>query len=176
MKIFKRVGCFLDGMGHDIRLFNAKPSLIIGGITLFFGIISWIVGGMGERLLLIYIFPRSALPLGFMYFMWALSFVFIGIIIGGVIFGCEKYRRKEAIKIAIFLAASFLFTIFIYPVFFRAMAPFMTFVIIFVSLLFCFLALMASVRIYSLWTLCIGVHMLWLIYNGYLSLCISLIN
>ena len=176
MRLFKRINCFVDGIGHDIRLFNPKSSLVFGGITLILGIISWMIGGRGDKMLLVYIFPRIALPLGLMYFMWALSFFLLGMIIGGVAYGCEKYKRKESVKAVIFLVASYIFTLFIYPVFFRSMAPFITFLIIMISVFFCILAIVASSRIYSLWTLCIGIYLLWLLYNSYLSLCVALIN
>ena len=176
MKLFRKISGFIDRMGHDIKLFSVKPALIVGGITLLLGMLSWVVGGRIDKVMLIYIFPRSAFSLGLMYFMWALFFLFLGIIIGGVAFGCEKYKRKESVKAVIFLVVSLLFTLLIYPVFFKSMAPFITFIIIFISAFFCLMALMTCSRIYSLWTICIAIYMLWLIYNGYLSLCIALIN
>lgn len=176
MRLFKRINCFIDGLGHDIRLFNPKSSLIFGVIALILGIASWIAGGRGDTLLLVYIFPRHVLPLGFMYFMWAVSFFFFGVIVGGMMTGCEKYKRREAVKGVIFLLSSYVFILFVYPVFFRSMAPFIAFLLVFVSIFFCVLAIMASARIYSLWTLCTVLYVVWLTYNGYLSLCIALIN
>lgn len=176
MKLFKRIGCFFDRIGHDIRLFNPKPSLIIGAVALCLGVLSWVMGGRGDKALLVYIFPRSAFPLGAMYLLWALSFVFVGIVIGGMLLGCEKYKRKEAIKAVIFLTMSLLFTLFIHPVFFKAMAPFIAFMLVLIALTLCLLALLASARLYSLWTIMLGVHLLWLTYNLYILFCIALIN
>ena len=174
MKIIKKIGNFFDRVEHDIRLFSLKPSLILCIVTFGLGIISWIVGGSIDRVSLIFIFPRSAVSIGFMYFLWALSFIFIGIVVGGILFGCEKYKRREALKILVFLSLSFLFKLCVHPLFFKA--PFFTFVFILVAAIFCFFAISAAIRLYSLWSLCLMLHLLWLIYNCYLSFAIALIN
>ncbi|MBQ7226521.1 MAG: tryptophan-rich sensory protein [Clostridia bacterium] len=176
MKLIKRINCFFDRMMHDVRLFKIKPSLICCGITLALGILSWFIGGRADRVMLFYIFPRSALPIGLMYFLWALSFAIFGLIIGGVLFGCEKFRHQEATKVSIFLIIGFLLSLCIYPIFFRSLSPFIAFVFFVIVLLLCFLALISSIRIYSLWTLLIGMHMLWILYNCYLALTIAMIN
>ena len=176
MKILKKIGNFFDRIEHDIRLFSIKPSLIVGLITFGLGVVSWIVGGSIDRVSLIYIFPRSAVSIGFMYFLWGISYVFIGIIIGGILFGCEKYKRREALKILVFIILSFILTLCVHPLFFKCMAPFFTFLFILVACVFCFLAISAAVRIYSMWSLCLMLHFLWLIYNCYLAFAIALIN
>ena len=176
MKILRRIDNFFNGVNHDLKLFNAKSSLAIGVITLILGIISWFVGGRADRVTLFFIFPRSAMPLGLMYFLWAISFAFIGIILGGVLFGCEKYKRRDSTKIAVFLILSYLFSLCFYTVFFKTLSPFITFILIIISEIFCLLAILSSIRCYALWSLCMILHMLWLIYNGYVAISIALIN
>lgn len=176
MKLIKRINIFVDRVGHDIRLFNLRKSLIFCTITFLLGIVSWIVGGRADKVMLIYIFPRSAISLGIMYFLWAISFAFLGFLIGGVIFGCEKYKRRESGKIAIFLVLSLLFMLCVYPIFFKCMSPFFTFVFLLIALFFCLLAICSSIRIYSLWSICLMLHAAWLIYNSFLAITITLIN
>ena len=176
MKIIKRINTFFDRVSHDIRLLNIKPTLIISFVTFFLGVLSWIIGGRADKVMLFYIFPRGALSLGFMYFLWALSFAFIGFIIGGVAFGCEKFKKREAIKVVTFLLISFICLLCVYPLFFKSLAPLITFIFLLISTIFILLALISSIRIYSLWTICIILYALWLIYNTYIALIIALIN
>ena len=176
MKLLRKISNFFERIEHDVRLFSVKPSLIFGAITLVLGILCWIIGGRTDRVYLLFQFPRSAISIGFMYFLWGISFAFIGIMLGGIFFGCEKYKRREAIKTAIFVILSLLFTLCIYPVFFRCAAPFFAFPFILVSALFCFLAIVSALRIYSLWSLCLMIHLIWLVYNCYVTFAIALIN
>lgn len=176
MKILRRINCFTEGFVHDLRLFNPKASLIIGLITLILGVFSWFVGGTPDTVNLIYIFPRWALSTGVMYFLWLVSFVFAGIIIGGIFFGCEKFKRREASKILVFFCLSLLFTLCVYPTFFKALAPFITFILLFTAAFFCFLSILVAKRIFSLWTIMLCLHFAWLTYNGCLSLVFALIN
>lgn len=176
MSLFRKINCFFDRLTHDIKLFNPKASLIFGAITLLLGIFSWLAGGRAHRVMVLYMFPRCALSLGFMYFLWGASFVFVGLIMGGVAFGCEKYKRREAIKVITFLALSYVLTLLVYCVFFKFSAPFITFIILLLSEIFCFFALLSSIRINALWSICIVVNLIWLIYNGYLAFAIALIN
>ena len=172
----KKISNFFDRIQHDIRLFNPKPSLILGGIALSLGIFSWIIGGRGDRVSLMYLFPRCAISIGFMYFLWAISFFFVGIILGGVIYGCEKYKKREATKTMLFIALSLLLTLCVHPLFFKCMAPFITFVFLLASLVFCFLAILSAMKLYSLWSICLMIHLLWLSYNCYVAFAVSLIN
>ncbi len=176
MKILKKVSNFFERIEHDIRLFSVKPSLIIGSITLALGIFSWIIGGRADRAWLLFQFPRSAISIGFMYFLWGISFAFVGITLGGIMFGCEKYKRREALKIVVFVIISLLFTLCIYPLFFKSMAPFFTFVFILFAAFFCFMAILSAFRMYSLWSVCLMLHFAWLLYNCYLAFAIALIN
>ncbi|MBE6673702.1 MAG: hypothetical protein E7596_01190 [Ruminococcaceae bacterium] len=176
MKFVRRINIFFDRIEHDIRLFAIKPSIILSCFSLFLGILSWVIGGRADRVMLIYIFPRSAISLEIMYFLWALSFAFIGLIVGGVIFGCEKYKKREAGKIVVFLILTLLFMLCVHPTFFKSLSPFFAFVFLLLAGFFCLLAIFASIRIYSLWTICLTMHLFWLLYNGFLALTITLIN
>lgn len=176
LRLFKKIGCFFDRIEHDVRLFSLKPSLILGGISLCLGIFSWLIGGSTDRALLMLLFPRSAISVGFMFFLWGVSFAFIGIVIGGVIFGCEKYKRKDALKTTVFIVLSFIITLCIHPMFFRSIAPFFTCLLLLVSLIFCILAIISALRLYSLWSLCLMAHSLWIFYNCYLCFAIAIIN
>ena len=176
MVIIKKLDSFFSKLGHDISLFNPKPSLIVSAVTLCFGIISWLIGGTTDKAMVFFLFPRSAVPLGLMYFLWGISFAFVGLIIGGLLFGCEKYKKKDSLKTVIFIAFSLFFTFCIHSSFFRSLSPFLTFILIFVAEIFCFLAIMSAIRYHALWSICLILHFLWLFYNGYVSISISLIN
>ena len=176
MRLFKNLNCFFDSLSRDIRMFNVKASLFCGTITLVFGIISWLIGGMANNAMLIYIFPRSAISISIMYFLWAIFFFMIGIIIGGIFFNHEKFRRRENTKMLIFLLFSYMFSLCIYPIFFKSISPFICFLIILVAIAFCFFAICISIKTYSLWTMLLGMHILWLFYNCYVSLAVSIIN
>lgn len=176
MRLFRGLNCFFDRLTRDIRVFNAKCSIICGTVALVFGIMSWLIGGMSNGALLIYIFPRSAISLSVMYFIWAISFFIFGVIVGGIAFNHDKFKRRDNAKILIFLLFSYLFSLCFYPIFFKSMSPFIAFLIIGISIMFSFFALVLSVRIYSLWTMLLGLHLLWLLYNCYISLTVAIIN
>ena len=160
MKLIKKLSSLFDGISHDIRLVNVKCSLITSVVAFSLGLLSWIIGGRADKVMLLYIFPRCSLPLGVMYFLWAISFIFIGFTIGGVGFGCEKFKKREAIKSVAFLILSFLCTLCVCPLFFKCLSPLFTFAIITVSAFFAFLAMISCLKIYSLWTICIILHFL----------------
>ncbi len=176
MKFIRKVHCYSDKISHEIRLMNVKKMLISGLIFLLIGIVSWFVGGSPDEVNIFFVFPRSALPIFYAYTIWGISFLFCGIIFGGVLFGCEKYKRGHSSKIALFICIMQLFTICVYPVFFGALSPFIAFLLLLISLLFCTLAIMSCVKLYSLWTMCLSIHFLWLLYNCYLSLAFTFVN
>ena len=155
---------------------NTKGCLITGIICLSLGIISWIVGGRADKVMLLYIFPRSALGLGLTYFLWACSFFFFGVVFGGIALNCDRFKKRENGKILLFLIFAFIFSFCVYPVFFKSMAPFISFLILLTVELFCILAFMACIRVYSLWSMLLSVYMLWIFYNCYLTLAIAIIN
>jgi tryptophan-rich sensory protein len=174
--IIKKLNSFFSKIGHDISLFNPRSSLIVSAVTLCFGIMSWLLGGTTDKAMVFFLFPRSVPPLGLMYFLWCISYVFVGIIIGGLLFGCEKYKKNDSLKTVIFLAFSLFFTYCIYSAFFRSLSPFFAFILTFVAEIFCFLALISALRSHALWSICLVIHLLWLFYNGYISLAVLFIN
>ena len=176
MKLFKRISCFFDKIAHEIRMIKLKDMLIFSGIFLILGIISWIVGGRANRIVLLYDFPRSAISIGFMFVLWGASFIFCGAILSGILLGCEKYRRHRAYKIALYIIIMQIFTFMLYPLFFGAIAPFIAFLANIIALFFCMLSILSSYRLYSLWTVCLCLHFLWLFYNAYVCLAFIFIN
>lgn len=176
LKILKKINGFFDRMEHDLRLFNFRPSIIIGCVSLALGIFSWIVGGTTDKVTLIYLFPRSAISIGFMYFLWGLSFLFVGFVIGGILFGCEKYKRREALKIVLLISLSYVFTLCVHPLFFRCLSPFIAFLFLLTAAFVCFFTIVASLKLYSLWSLCLMLHLVWLLYNCYVAFAIAIIN
>lgn len=146
------------------------------GIFLILGIFSWIVGGKTDRVTFIYIFPRAAINIGFMYVFWAISFMICGCIFSCIMFSCKKFRRHIVYKICLYLILMQIFTYIIYPLFFGAMSPFLSFLAILIAIFFCILAILSSFYYYSLWTVILSLHLFWLIYNGYVCLAFTFIN
>ena len=176
MKFLKKVSCFFDRISHEIRLMNLKAMIILSIVFLCGGIISWFVGGSSDKISVFFIFPRSALPLVYAYIFWAISFAFVGFIFGGILFGCEKYKRTRAQKIAIFVFLSFVFSFCVYPAFFGALSPFFAFLLLLVSFVMCLVAIFSSLKFYSLWTICLSIHALWLLYNCFVALSFTFVN
>ena len=176
MKFIRKVHYYCDRISHEIRLMDAKRMLISGAIFLLLGITPWFIGGAPDKVNMFFIFPRCALPIFHAFTIWGISFLFCGIIFGGVLFGCEKYKRGHSSKVALFIAVMHLFTICVYPTFFGALSPFFAFILLLISLLFCFLSIMSCVKLYSLWTICLSIHFLWLLYNSYLALAFTFVN
>lgn len=176
MNIFKRTMQYFDKLAYEIKLLNFKKCCIFSIAFLILGVVSWLIGGWVDKVTMFYIFPRSAIPLLYAFILWGISFAFCGFIFGGVLFSCERYRRHKAYKTALFIIVMQIFILCVYPVFFGALAPLMTFVILLVSLLFCFLAIMSSIKVYCLWTICLCIQFLWLLYNSYISLAFAFVN
>lgn len=176
MKLFRKISCFFDRITREIRMIRLKHILIFSLIFLLSGIVSWIIGGGTNRVMLLYIFPRSAINIGFMYILWGVSYIFCGAILAGVLFGCEKYWKHKTYKVALYVILMQIFILIIYPLFFGATAPFLSFLAIVIASTFCLLSILVCVRIYSLWTVCLCLHFLWLLYNGYICLAFIFIN
>ena len=176
MKIVKCINSFFDRITHEIRLIKLKLAGITALVFLILGILSWILGGRADRVAILFVFPRSALPLGWAYTIWALSFAFCGFVFAGILFGCEKYKRTLAQKSCIFIVLMFIFTLCAYPLFFGALKPLFAFIAFLLSIIFCILAILSCYRIYSLWTILLGVHFLWLLYNLIISLAFTFVN
>lgn len=174
--MFKKIFCFVNGINHDLRLLNFKKSGIFSLVFLVLGILSWIIGGRTDRVTIYYIFPRLAMPLGCAFFIWSISFALCGFLFGAILYGCEKYKRQHAHKTAILVVIMYLFTLCVYPLFFGAMSSILAFFALLLSILFCFLSIATSSKIYSLWTIVLCVHFLWLLYNTFLALAFAFVN
>ena len=176
MNALKSVMRYFDQLAHEIRLLNLKKCCIFSCIFLVLGIFSWIVGGRVDKVTVFYIYPRCAIPILYAFLLWGVSFCFCGFVLGGVVFGCEKYKRQKTYKIGFFICIMQMFTLCVYPLFFGALAPLVAFAILLISMMFCFLAIMASFKIYCLWTICLSIQFLWLLYNAYVSLAFAFVN
>jgi len=176
LRFLKRISCFFDKITHEIKLINLKNIIICSFGFLLLGILSWIIGGSTHRVIIIYDFPRSALKVGIMFILWGLSFLFCGAIFSGVLFGCEKFKRHKAYKIAFLIVLMHILALIVYPLFFGATAPFWTLLVLVTSILICFYTILNSYKIYSLWTILLSFHFFWLIYNAYICLAIIFIN
>ena len=176
MKLFKRISCYFDRIYYEIRTIKRKHTLIFMGIFLLLGIFSWILGGKTDRITLLYSFPRAAIGIGFMFILWGISFIFCGCIFAGIAFSCERYRRHIAYKSCLYIILMQLFVLTAYPLFFGAIAPFIMLLALIVAIFFCFMAILSSYRWFSLWTVLLTLHLMWLLYNAYICLAFVLIN
>ena len=174
--MFKKIECYFSGLYQEIKQINVRASASLGGAFLIIGLLSWILGCRSAHLASFYIMPRCALPYFYAHLGWAVSFFFVGVIFGGILFGCEKFKRKYSIKIAFLLAFAYFFSLCAHPIFFGNLSPFLTFIVLLASLLFCLLTIIASIRAYKLWTICPFVYLLWLLYNLYTTLAFSFVN
>ncbi len=174
--MFKKIECYFSGLYQEIKQINVRASASLGGAFLIIGLVSWILGCRSAHLASFYIMPRCALPYFYAHLGWAVSFFFVGVIFGGILFGCEKFKRKYSIKIAFLLAFAYFFSLCAHPIFFGNLSPFLTFIVLLASLLFCLLTIIASIRAYKLWTICLFVYLLWLLYNLYTTLAFSFVN
>lgn len=157
-------------------MIKRKFTLIFMGVFLFLCIISWAIGGKTDRVIFMYNFPRAAINITFMFILWGLSFIFCGFIFAGITFGCQKFRRHVSYKICLYMVLMQIFTFIVYPLFFGAIAPFVTFLSLFIAIFFCFMAILSSFSYYSLWTVCLSLHLIWLVYNAYICLAFMFIN
>lgn len=176
MKAIKKISCFFDRIDREIRMIKAKALIICASIFLVIGIVSWIIGGRIDRITFFFIFPRCAIKIPFMFIIWGISFAFCGAILAGILCGCEKYRKNQAYKCALFLVIMQVFIYAAYPLFFGASAPFVAFLAFLIAQIFCLLCIISCLKIYSIWTICLIIHFLWLVYNGYVALAFALIN
>lgn len=176
MNAIKRILNYFDRVYNEIKMINLKSCAICSVIFLCLGILSWIIGGRTDKIRLIYIFPRCALPIVYEFILWGIAFAFLGFVLGGVMFGCERYKRQMSSKISLFIVITHIFTLLVYPVFFGAMSPIISFVLLLISLMFCALAILSSFKLYSLWTVCLSLYFIWLAYNLYVSLAFAFVN
>ena len=176
MRSLNRCFGFFNRISCDFRKIKTKSALIVSVIYFVLGLLIWIFGGSVHRVLLIYVFPKSAIPLGIMYILWGISFLICGFILGALLFNYDKYKKQYSYKISALLVIMQLFTFIAYPLFFGANSPFVSFLSYVIALIFCFFAISFSIKIYSLWSICLILHFVWLLYNAYIALAFSMIN
>lgn len=176
MLFFKKVESYISGLYKEIKQINVKGCLIFGVSFLIIGAISWLLGIKNAHMASFYVMPRCALPYLYAHIGWGISFFFFGIIIGGILLSCEKFKRKFSLKIVFLLAFGFLFALCAHPIFFGTLSPFLSFIVLIASFLFCLLALVASIKDYKLWSICLIVELIWLIYNLYCAIAFSFVN
>lgn len=176
MNIFKKIFSYFDSISHEIKLMNIKSCGIFSALFFILGIITWILSGKTDELVVLFIIPRAALPLPYAYILWGIYFAFTGFIFGGILFGCEKFKRQRSYKIAIFVVLMQIFSLCIYPMFFSIASPLLSFICCLLAVLFCILSIFASIKVYALWTICMFVNFLWLLYNSYVSLAFIFVN
>ncbi len=174
--IFKKIESYISALYQEIRQINVRACACFGGAFLIIGALSWILGSKSAHLASYYIMPRCALPFFYAHVGWAISFFFVGVIFGGILFGCEKFKRRFSVKIAFLLSFMFLFSLCAHPIFFGNLSPFLAFIVLFASFIFCLLTIIASIKVYKLWSICLVVQLIWLIYNLYTSLAFSFVN
>lgn len=175
-KIARRIYEAFDRVTVEIRKINFKKLLFFGGIFFIIGIICWIAAGRISPIIYIYKFPSCAMPIPIMYALWAVFFFFVGAIFGGIYCGCEKFRRHKTYKCLFFIFLMQICVYLIHPLFFKATAPLLTFVVIVIAEMFCLFAIISCSQIYTLWTVLLSINLIWLVYNSYISLTFIIIN
>lgn len=175
-KIIERIYCSFDRITIEIKRINLKKLIFFGTSFLALGILLWISAGRISPIIYIYKFPSCAVSIPMMYALWVLSYFFCGAIFGGMLFGCERYRRHKTYKSLFFILLMQMCTYLIHPLFFKATAPLITFIIIVIAEVFCLFAIISSSKIYTMWTVLLSIHFIWLLYNSYISLAFAIIN
>lgn len=176
MRKIRRYFNFFDRLNHEIRMISVKRSIITAFIFLLPAIISWIAVGRIDKVMLLYIFPRCAMPIFLMYIFWGCFFALSGIILAGIVFGCEKFRRNRSYKSVLFIILMQFISYTVYPLFFGALSTWITFFVLLVAQFLSLCAIIASSRSYCLWTVLLTLQYLWLIYNCYVTLAFSFVN
>ena len=170
MNIIKEISCYFDRVAREIKLFKRKQTIIFSVVFFTLGVFSWMIGGKTNRVVLLYSFPKCAVGISFAFILWGLSFALCGLIFGGILYGSERYRHRITYKICLYISLMEIFIYITYPLFFKACAPFLACLAYLISIFFCFLAISSAFKYYSLWTILLSLHILWLIYNAYVCL------
>jgi hypothetical protein len=123
----RKISCFIDRVKRETRVIKRKPSMIVAIIYLLVGIFVWIFGSRTRYMYFVFIYPRSALPIGVMFISWGISFLFSGFVLAQILMNCEKYKRHIAQKCSFLLVFMQLFCLISYILFFGAFAPFFSF-------------------------------------------------
>lgn len=176
MKCIKTIKNYLKRCSNEFKRTQFKLGLVVGAIFLLIAIFVWSFGKNSHKILSIYLFPKFALPLMIMYILWSLMYIMIGFFVFSVTYNCESYKKHISQKIIFLICMSVLFSFFSYLLFFSANAPFLTFLMFLVAIIFTTVAFMESKKVFSLWTTMIFAYLLWLVYNSILCLSFLIIN
>ena len=154
--------CFFDGKTVAAGVF----------VVLFAGILSRLLSGSPVPLLRIFglygRIPRSWFFCVAWLFWYALIGLCLGCLLGERGRCCEVHRYKACL----FLVVMLIFNVIWYPLFFRAAAFFLALIDIAVMLLFAFLAWLELLRVKRMYSTCIFIHIIWLIFCFVLNLCV----
>ncbi len=176
MKCIRRIKSFCNRCSNECKRINIKVGLLVGALLALIAIFVWSFGNNTHKILAIYTFPKFALPLMFMYIIWAMIYFMLGITVFAVLFNCESYKRYFSQKIAFLLIMSVLFSYFSYLLFFSANAPLLTFIMYLITIVFAILSFVECKKIYILWSIVVMLYIFWLIYNAIISLSFLIIN
>lgn len=176
MKRCKNFCSFFNRINREIRLICIKKALIFGIVSMAIGILSWIFCGTTGKIIFLWTAPKGAMPIFFTYIIWAVSFFYIGFVFSGIIYGINKICRKLIYKDLLLLIIMQIFTCMAYPLFFCAIAPFLSFVSLLLACACCVMAIKSLLKYYSTWSILLIMHCFWLFYNAYIAISYSLIN
>ena len=112
MKCFKIVKNYFKRCLNEYKRTSFKLGMLVGFIFLLIGIFVWSFGKQSHKILSVYLFPKFALPLIIMYFIWAIIYLCVGFAVFSVLFNCEIYKKYFAQKISFLLCMSILFSYF----------------------------------------------------------------
>lgn len=167
---------FFNRIDKEIRLICLRKSLIWGAVFLSLGVFIWILSSDYGSVVHFWSTPKCAFPLFLMYFLWGCSFFFIGALLCSCVCGIEKFRRRLIYKDILMLFIMQIFSYIAYPLFFGACAPFLAFLSLLIASVACFVVLISIARYFSIWTIALGIHFAWLLYNAYVAISFSIIN
>lgn len=176
MKKIFNISRFFHRINREIRMICLKKNIFLGAIFLVIGALIWILCADYGGVAYFWTFPQSAMPVFLMYLIWAISFFFVGMLISACLHGIEKFRRHLIYKDILLLIIMQVFSYICYPLFFGACAPFLSFLALLVASISCFIAMVSMAKFFSLWTILLSMHFLWLLYNAYVSISFSIIN
>ena len=167
---------FILRINKEIKILCAKKALICGLIFLFIGIINWILCSNRVRVAFFWEIPKCAMPIFLLYLIWAVSYFLLGVMISACFNGIERFRRNLIYKDILILVIMQVFTYISYALFLGASAPFLAFLSLFIASFACFIEIICLGKYFSLWTIFLVIHFLWLLYNAYICLAFAIIN
>ena len=173
MSIFSK---FFSRINKELKTVCTKRALILGLIFLAIGILNWILCSNGVRVACFWQFPRTAMPVFLVYFFWAISYFLIGVLISACFNGIERFRRHLIYKDILVLVIMQVFSYISYSLFWGASAPFLAFLALMIASCACLIEIVSLAKYFSVWTIFLSIHLMWLLYNAYVSLAFAIIN